>query len=103
MVRVPSKSKSTPLIIPKCRFDVLPFTFGFPLQVCFLFAPLAEFPDDALGSELAVAARVGAGFTQIEAFLAISDFHLGAAHGSVPIRMIKAFHQGYLPSPEVFS
>jgi hypothetical protein len=92
MVRVPSKSKSTPLIIPSCRFGVLSFTSGFSFQAFFLFALLAEFPDDALVSELAIAARVGAGLAMIEAFLAISDFHLVAFHSSVPIRMITAFH-----------
>jgi hypothetical protein len=65
----------------------------------FFFALLAEFPDDALFSELAVAARVGAGLTMIKAFLAISDLHLVAFHSGIPIRVIKAFHR--VPSHSV--
>jgi hypothetical protein len=62
----------------------------------FFFALPAKFPNDALGSELAVAARVCARLTMIEAFPAISDFHLVAFHGGIPLRMITAFH-GVLP------
>jgi hypothetical protein len=93
MVRVPSKSKSTPWIVETRRFGVLSFTFGFTFQALFFFALLAEFPDDALFSELAVAARVGAGLTMIKAFLAISDLHLVAFHSGIPIRVITAFHR----------
>jgi len=95
-VRVPSKSKSTPLIVPAGRFGILSVASGFSFHALFLFALLAEFPNDALGSELAVAARVGARLTKFEAFPAISDFHLVAFYSSIPLGMITAFH-GVLP------
>ena len=92
MVRVPSKSKSPPRIVPGRRPGVLSFTSGFTFQALFFLALLAEFPDNALLSELAVAARVGAGLALIETFLAISDLHLVAFNSSIPIRVITTFH-----------
>jgi hypothetical protein len=95
IVSVPSKSKRTPLIFPDPGIGILKFTTCFSFQALFLFALLAEFPDDALHSELAVAAGFCACLTVVEAFPAISYFHFVAFHGSVPLRMITAFHGSY--------
>jgi hypothetical protein len=67
----------------------------------FLFALFAQLPDDTLGPELAVTTRVCAGLTVIEAFLTIPDFHLAALYGSIPIRMMTAFH-GAASYPVIF-
>jgi hypothetical protein len=73
-----------------CR-SALSFRFAF--ESFLLLALAAEFPDDALGAELAVTARVCAGLAKIKAFLAISDFHFVAFRGCIPIRMVTAFHE----------
>jgi hypothetical protein len=98
---VPSKSKRTPRIFSGGRIGGLEFTFRFSFQALFFLAPSAQFPDDALGSELAVTAGVGAGLALIQAFLAISDFHLAAFDGGITIGMVKAFH-GVSSYPLVF-
>jgi hypothetical protein len=57
-----------------------------------LLAPLAKFPDDALGAKLAVSARIRARLAVLQAFLAIPDFHFLALDISLTVFVKKAFH-----------
>jgi hypothetical protein len=65
---------------------------------CLILKPIsfftfsAQLPNDALGPELAVGTRVGAGFTIIKAFLAITDFHLLTLDIGFTSGMISALH-----------
>jgi hypothetical protein len=53
---------------------------------------LAEFPYEALSSELTVSARICAGFTVVKAFPAVTYQHLLARNVRIAIRVILAFH-----------
>jgi len=69
------------------------FTLGLSLQSMPLLAVAAEFPDEALGSEPAVPARVGAGFAVLQTLPAVPGLHLLAFHIGIPFR-VKTAVQG---------
>jgi hypothetical protein len=68
-------------------FSLLPFIFLAPL----LGLLAAEFPDDAARTEFAVDTGVGAGLTQVQAFLAIAELHFLAKDAGLPVRVKAAF------------
>jgi hypothetical protein len=53
----------------------------------------AIFPDDAGRPELAIAARVGAGQTILQALQAVADFQFTAFNRGFPIGMKTAVHK----------
>jgi hypothetical protein len=53
---------------------------------------LAEFPYEALSSELTVSARICAGFTVVKAFPAVTYQHLLARNVRIAIRVVLALH-----------
>jgi hypothetical protein len=57
-----------------------------------LVAFLAKLPYKALSPELAISARVCAGFTVVEAFPAVTYQHLLAGNVSIAIRVVLALH-----------
>jgi hypothetical protein len=75
------------------------FTPGLLFQTSFFFAPAAEFPDEALGTELAVSAGVGACLTVLQTLPAVPDLHLLAFHIGVPFGMKTAIQKQDLPCP----
>jgi len=68
-------------------------SLGPALEAIPLFALAAKFPDDALGSKLAIAAGVGAGLAVVKTLLTIPDAHLLALDPGIPIRVVSAFHR----------
>jgi len=55
-------------------------------------ALFADFPYEALGSELAIPTGICAGLAALQAFPAIADLHFLAFYVSLTISMEKAFH-----------
>jgi hypothetical protein len=87
-VRVPSKSKRTPFILFAFMRLVLQSFFKAEALVAFL----AEFPYEALSSELTISARICAGFTVVKAFPAVTYQHLLARNVRIAIRVVLALH-----------
>lgn len=79
----------------KCFFGLLARGLD---AFCLLLKPISFFtfstklPNNALWAELAVGARIRAGFTIVKAFLTITDFHLLARDGGFASGMISALH-----------
>jgi hypothetical protein len=72
------------------------FTLGLSLQPMPFLAVAAEFPDEALGTEPAIAARVGAGFAVLQALPAVAGLHLLAFHIGIPFGMKTAVQGRFL-------
>ncbi len=78
--------------VSKGKWHTSHYSFSLFFQAISFFTLPAILPDNALGSELAISARISACLTVVQAFPAVTYFHFLAGDTDPTIRMVSALH-----------